>query len=204
MDNIFYKELSNAILSYEGGWGEFRLARAEAKPRRPARSEQNPAQKLSFSFLLEEKEIARQIKKCEENFFAEQRAKRAAAGRSVSFAQRRFAHFQTKGTKLDFLIFCWGKQRVARRAERRGEQTIALASKKSGSPIWCCNHTLCSNLFRTADGLICAPRPLPAVAGAKTKNFPYLSYFPRRGVWGEPTKNGKEFFGFASSFQTTK
>jgi len=43
-----------------------------------------------------------------------------------------------------------------------------------------------------------APRPLPAVAGAKTKNFPYLSYFPRRGVWGEPTKNGKEIFGFAS------
>lgn len=46
--------------------------------------------------------------------------------------------------------------------------------------------------------LICAPRPLPSVAGAKTKNFPYLSYFPRRGVWGEPTKNGKEIFGFAS------
>jgi len=36
----------------------------------------------SFLFLLEEKQIARQIKKCEENFFAEQRAKRAAAGRS--------------------------------------------------------------------------------------------------------------------------
>ena len=47
-------------------------------------------------------------------------------------------------------------------------------------------------------GLICAPRPLPAVAGAKTKNFPYLSSFPRRGVWGEPTKNGKEIFGFCS------
>ena len=53
------------------------------------------------------------------------------------------------------------------------------------------------------------PRPLPepvphracsgaGVAGAKTKNFPYLSSFPRRGVWGEPTKNGKEIFGFAS------
>jgi hypothetical protein len=53
-------------------------------------------------------------------------------------------------------------------------------------------------------GLICAPRPLPAVAGAKTKNFPYLSSFPRRGVWGEPTKNGKEIFGFASPLQTTK
>jgi len=53
-------------------------------------------------------------------------------------------------------------------------------------------------------GLICAPRPLPSVAGAKTKNFPYLSYFPRLGVWGEPTKNGKEIFGFASPLQTMK
>ena len=43
-----------------------------------------------------------------------------------------------------------------------------------------------------------APRPFPLVAGAKTKNFPYLSSFPRWGVWGEPTKNGKEIFGFAS------
>jgi len=43
-----------------------------------------------------------------------------------------------------------------------------------------------------------APRPLPEVAGAKNKNIPYLSSFPRRGVWGEPTKNGKEIFGFAS------
>ena len=39
---------------------------------------------------------------------------------------------------------------------------------------------------------------------AKPKNFPYLSYFPRRGVLGEPTKNGKEIFGFASPLQTTK
>ena len=38
----------------------------------------------------------------------------------------------------------------------------------------------------------------PYGRNAKTKNFPYLSYFPRRGVWGEPTKNGKEIFGFAS------
>ena len=50
----------------------------------------------------------------------------------------------------------------------------------------------------------CAPRPLPAVAGAKTKNFPYLSSFPRRRVWGEPTKNGKEIFGFASPLSFEK
>src|SRR3989344_2462846 len=58
-------------------------------------------------------------------------------------------------------------------------------------------------------GLICAPRPLPEPvphracsgaggAGKKTKIFPSLSSFPRGGVWGEPTKNGKEIFGFAS------
>jgi len=40
---------------------------AEAKPRRPARSEQNPAKK--FFFLLEEKIGRAQNKKCEENFF---------------------------------------------------------------------------------------------------------------------------------------
>ena len=43
-----------------------------------------------------------------------------------------------------------------------------------------------------------APRPLPSVAGAKTKNFPSLILDFRREVWGEPTKNGKEIFGFAS------
>ena len=42
------------------------------------------------------------------------------------------------------------------------------------------------------------------LARAKPKNFPYLSSFPRRGVWGEPTKNGKEIFGFASPFQSPK
>jgi len=43
------------------------------------------------------------------------------------------------------------------------------------------------------------------VPTAQTKNF--LSFFfsaLRRGVWGEPTKNRKEIFGFASPFQTTK
>ena len=48
-------------------------------------------QQKSFLFLLEEKEIARQIKKCEENFFAGQRAKRAAAGRNVQISQSGFS-----------------------------------------------------------------------------------------------------------------
>ena len=48
-------------------------------------------QQKSFLFLLEEKIGRAQNKKCKENFFPGQRAKRAAAGRSVSFVQRNFA-----------------------------------------------------------------------------------------------------------------
>ena len=80
-------------------WGEFRHARAEVpqlrdklRSRRPARQEQDTAKK--FFFLLEEKIGRAQNKKCEENFFA---GWRASARRSVSFVQKRFAHFQTKG-----------------------------------------------------------------------------------------------------------
>ena len=51
---------------------------------------QNRGQQKSFLFLLEEKEIARQIKKCEENFFTGRRAKQAAAGRSVQNSQSGF------------------------------------------------------------------------------------------------------------------
>ncbi|MBI4812620.1 hypothetical protein HY798_04280 [Candidatus Falkowbacteria bacterium] len=62
------------------------------KKRSPAaRLDQSRVPQKSFLFLLEEKEIARQIKKCEENFFAEQRAKRAAAGRSVQNSQSGFS-----------------------------------------------------------------------------------------------------------------
>jgi len=65
----------------------------------------------SFLFLLEEKEIARQIKKCEENFFAEQRAKRAAAERSVSFAQRNFEQSLEYPTNRNFRRFGKGLPR---------------------------------------------------------------------------------------------
>jgi len=46
-----------------------------------------------------------------------------------------------------------------------------------------------------------APCPLPAVAGAKTKSFPCIS-FSSAGCGGEPTKSGKETFGFC--FAATK
>jgi hypothetical protein len=57
-------------------------ASPEPKRSRAALLVKSRVPQKSFLFLLEEKEIACQIKKCEENFFAEQRAKRAAAGRS--------------------------------------------------------------------------------------------------------------------------
>ena len=89
MDNIFYKELSNAILSYEGVGGN--SASPEPKRSPAALLVESRTQQKSFLFLLEEKEIARQIKKCEENFFAGQRAKRAAAGRNVQISQSGFS-----------------------------------------------------------------------------------------------------------------
>jgi len=57
-----------------GVWGEFRLARAEAKPRRPARSEQNPAKKFFFPFRRKRNRAPNQ--KMRRKLFAEQRAKR--------------------------------------------------------------------------------------------------------------------------------
>ena len=57
-----------------------------------------------------------------------------------------------------------------------------------------------AKLMRTLG--FCAPRPLPSVAAAKTKNFPSLISDFRREIRYE--KKGKEIFGFASPFQTTK
>jgi len=74
----------------EGGCGG-NSASPEPKRSPAALLVQSRTQQKSFLFLLEEKIRRAQIKKCNENFFAGQRAKRAAAGRSVSFAQRNFA-----------------------------------------------------------------------------------------------------------------
>ena len=67
----------------EGGLGEGIFARPLPNRSPATLLVQSRGQQKSFLFLLKEKEIARQIKKCEENFFAGQRAERAAAGRSV-------------------------------------------------------------------------------------------------------------------------
>ena len=73
----------------EGGLGEGIFARLPKRsPAAPL--VQGRGQQKSFLFLLEEKIGRAQIKKCEENFFAGQRAKRAAAGRSVQISQSGF------------------------------------------------------------------------------------------------------------------
>ncbi len=44
----------------------------------------------------------------------------------------------------------------------------------------------------------------PFGRGSKNQKFSFLILIFGGGVWGEPTKNGKEIFGFASPLQTTK
>ncbi|MDO8572941.1 MAG: hypothetical protein Q7S11_04235, partial [bacterium] len=46
--------------------------------------------------------------------------------------------------------------------------------------------------------------PPPSGRGSKNQNVSLPFLFLRRGVWGEPIKNGKEIFGFASPFQSPK
>ena len=67
-------------------WGEFRLARAEAKPRRLLVQSRTP--KKSFVFLLEKKIGRAQIRKCEENFFAGWRALASGGGAVQSFRSK--------------------------------------------------------------------------------------------------------------------
>ena len=74
----------------EGGCGG-NSASPEPKRSPAALLGQSRVPQKSFLFLLEEKIGRAQIKKCEENFFAEQRAKRAAAGRSIQISQSGFS-----------------------------------------------------------------------------------------------------------------
>jgi len=66
-------------------WGEFRRARAEAKPRRPARSEQNTKEKFCFPFRR--KNGRAQIKNRKQNFSLVGRAL-ASGGGVASIGQR--------------------------------------------------------------------------------------------------------------------
>ncbi len=94
------KDRPKARARRKGGVGGIppRPSRSEAPPPRSFRAE---FRKKVFFFLLKEKEIARQIKKCEENFFAEQRA---AAGRSVSSVQNGFGFRQTNAPERKFCV----------------------------------------------------------------------------------------------------
>ena len=89
----------------EGGCGG-NSASPEPKRSPAALLVQSRTQQKSFLFLLEEKNRRAQIKKCRENFFAEQRAKRAVAGRSVKvrspdFLQKKFGFRPTSSTILN-------------------------------------------------------------------------------------------------------
>jgi hypothetical protein len=74
----------------EGGWGEGIFARLLRKRSPAALLVQSRTQQKSFLFLLEEKEIARQIKKCEENFFAGWRALASGGGAERQFLSKKF------------------------------------------------------------------------------------------------------------------
>jgi len=95
----------------EGGCGGFRRARAEAKPRRPARSEQNPAKK-SFLFLLREKIGRAQNKKCEENFFAGWRVVASGGGAERQFRSKWVRAFSNKAHQIGLPDFLWGEAEV--------------------------------------------------------------------------------------------
>ncbi|MDP3769681.1 MAG: hypothetical protein Q8R40_01920, partial [bacterium] len=71
-----------------GVWGEFRRARAEAKPRRPARSEQNTKEKFCFPFRRKNP-VRAKSEKAKKTFLWCGERQRAAAGR-VSFVQNGF------------------------------------------------------------------------------------------------------------------
>jgi len=84
--------------------------RDKLRSRRPARQEQNPAKKFSFSFThhtkiwcggLEEKIGRAQIKKCEENFFAGWRA--SASGGGAERQNSAFG-FSLKKVRISFSV----------------------------------------------------------------------------------------------------
>jgi len=70
-----------------GVWGEFRRARAEAKPRRPARSEQSQAEKFPFPFRRKKSTRAKSRK--QRRFFCRacERSERRRGGASVSLKE---------------------------------------------------------------------------------------------------------------------
>jgi len=75
----------------EGGWGEGIFARLLRKRNPAALLVQSRVPQKSFLFLLEEKEIVRQIKKCEENFFAGWRASASGGGAERQSSQSGFS-----------------------------------------------------------------------------------------------------------------
>jgi len=114
----FAKQNTNSVGVQSEGAAERGCGGNSASPE-PKRSPaallvQSRGQQKSFLFLLEEKIGRAQNKKCEENFFAGQRAKRAAAGRSV---QNSVFGFSSKNV------------RTSSKKHRQKKQTCLLACR---------------------------------------------------------------------------
>ena len=60
--------------------------------------------------------------------------------------------------------FDFAAQFLASRAHRRGEHTIALTSKKSESPVWCCILKIVRTYFAAAGGEKRPPQKLEIAA----------------------------------------
>lgn len=106
-----------------------------------------------------------------------------------------------------------GRGRVSAPGGRRKEPPANSSAKNRKVKPWYFYSTKFTPIFKTNEGAnaervvaltkivrsdcvvkrMGAPRLLPAVAGAKTKNFPYLSSFFRRGCGGSRQKMKKNF-----------
>ena len=105
----------------EGGCGG-NSASPEPKRDPAALLVESRTQQKSFLFLLEEKIRRAQIKKSRENFFAGWRALASGGGAERQFLSKKVRAFSNKGHQIGLRDFFGGKQRFARRAERRGSQ----------------------------------------------------------------------------------
>jgi len=102
-----------------GVWGEFRLARAEAKPRRPARSEQTDKEKFCSQFFI----CARRFfssKRKTKPFFGGARVSEWRRGGASKFSVRIFAKkssdfVQRSEPNCMFGVCCLGAKRLGTR-----------------------------------------------------------------------------------------
>src|SRR3989344_5865376 len=112
---------------FKGGMPS-RPSRGEAPP--PCSSEQSRAEKRTFPFRRKKSARAK-LGKLQSAFFCEAvPLGGTAAGRSVSFAQKRFGFRQTNAPEFDFQKFC---RPIQSREARQRTETLARRARR-GSP----------------------------------------------------------------------